>query len=62
MNMLTEKQIAAFAAYLKREELSAGTVDKYLRDVRQIASCKDVAWLADVLGHSSIETTRIYPT
>ena len=23
-------------------------------------SCKDIARLADVLGHSSIETTRIY--
>lgn len=23
-------------------------------------ACRDIAWLADVLGHSSIETTRIY--
>lgn len=40
MNILTADQIAAFEVYLKREERSAGTVDKYLRDVRQFA-----AWL-----------------
>ena len=40
MNILTSEQIAAFESYLRREERSAGTVDKYLRDVRQFA-----AWL-----------------
>lgn len=30
---LTVDQLAAFAAYLRREERSAGTIEKYLRDV-----------------------------
>ena len=32
--ILTENQIAAFAAYLKSEEKSKNTVEKYIRDVR----------------------------
>ena len=32
--MLTENQIVAFAAYLKREERSNNTIEKYIRDVR----------------------------
>lgn len=32
--ILTDKQIAAFAVYLKSEEKSENTVEKYLRDVR----------------------------
>ncbi len=32
--ILTDKQIAAFAAYLKSEEKSENTVEKYIRDVR----------------------------
>ena len=32
--ILTEKMIADFFAYLKREEKSRNTVEKYLRDVR----------------------------
>ena len=32
--ILTEKQIAAFAVYLKSEEKSENTVEKYIRDVR----------------------------
>ncbi|MGN0004961.1 MAG: tyrosine-type recombinase/integrase [Candidatus Gastranaerophilaceae bacterium] len=35
---LTEKQIAAFAAYLESEEKSKNTCDKYIRDVRAFAS------------------------
>ena len=31
---LTEKQIAAFAVYLKSEEKSENTIEKYMRDVR----------------------------
>lgn len=40
MNTLTAEQITAFERYLKKEERSAGTVEKYLRDVRQF-----VVWL-----------------
>lgn len=32
--ILTETQIAAFAVYLKSEEKSENTVEKYIRDVR----------------------------
>jgi site-specific recombinase XerD len=32
--ILTDKQIAAFAAYLKSEEKSENTIEKYIRDVR----------------------------
>ena len=32
--ILTDKQIAAFAVYLKSEEKSGNTVAKYIRDVR----------------------------
>lgn len=34
---ITERTIAAFGAYLRREEKSAATVGKYLRDVRAFA-------------------------
>ncbi|MGM9607162.1 MAG: tyrosine-type recombinase/integrase [Oscillospiraceae bacterium] len=37
MNTLTAERIAAFEQHLKGEERSAGTVEKYLRDVRQFA-------------------------
>ena len=36
--ILTEKQIAKFAAYLKREEKSENTIEKYIRDVRTFAA------------------------
>ena len=36
--ILTEKQIAAFAVYLKNEEKSENTVEKYIRDVRAFAA------------------------
>ena len=32
--ILTENQMAAFAVYLKSEEKSENTVEKYVRDVR----------------------------
>ena len=32
--ILTETQIAAFAVYLKSEEKSENTIEKYMRDVR----------------------------
>ena len=39
---LTEKQIAAFAAYLESEEKSKNTCDKYIRDVRAFASYTNI--------------------
>ena len=36
--ILTETQIAAFAVYLKSEEKSENTVEKYIRDVRAFAN------------------------
>ena len=37
---ITVQQIAAFESYLKREERSAGTIENYLRRVREFT-----AWL-----------------
>ena len=39
--MVTAEQIAAYARYLRREERSAATTDKYLRDVRSFARWLD---------------------
>lgn len=36
--ILTDKQIAAFVVYLKNEEKSENTIDKYIRDVRAFAT------------------------
>ena len=36
--ILTDKQITAFAVYLKSEEKSENTVEKYIRDVRAFAT------------------------
>ena len=36
--ILTEEQIAAFAVYLKSEEKSKNTIEKYIRDVRAFAA------------------------
>lgn len=36
--ILTETQIAAFAAYLKSEEKSENTIEKYIRDVKVFAA------------------------
>jgi len=98
---LTPDQIRRFRKHLIRDEKSAATVEKYLRDIRRFSDflgtdsvwaqmkrlCsragikpgkvfphnlrklfdrsfysmeKDIAKLADILGHSSIDTTRIY--
>ncbi len=37
--ILTENRIAAFAAYLKSEEKSENTVEKYIRDARAFFAC-----------------------
>lgn len=36
--ILTENKIAAFVVYLKNEEKSENTVEKYIRDVRAFAA------------------------
>ena len=36
--ILTSNQIAAFAVYLKSEEKSENTIEKYIRDVRAFAA------------------------
>ena len=36
--ILTENQIAAFAVYLKSEEKSENTIEKYIRDIRAFAA------------------------
>ena len=36
--ILTDKQIAAFAVYLKSEEKSENTIEKYIRDIRAFAT------------------------
>ncbi len=36
--IITEKQISAFAGYLKNEEKSENTIEKYIRDVRAFAT------------------------
>lgn len=36
--ILTENQIAAFATYLKSEEKSENTIEKYIRDVRAFSA------------------------
>ena len=62
---LGRKQIwAEMKALCKKSGVSAGKV--FPHNLRHLFArafyrvCKDVAKLADVLGHSSIETTRIY--
>ena len=40
--IITEKQIAAFAIYLKNEEKSKNTCDKYIRDVQAFASYTNI--------------------
>ena len=38
---ITQEQLMGFRAYLQEEERSAGTIDKYMRDVRLLKE-----WLA----------------
>ena len=61
--LLNSRQLELFTRKLREDERSAGTIENYLwhlfaRTFYKV--CRDVARLADVLGHSSIETTRIY--
>lgn len=39
--ILTENQIAAFAVFLKSEEKSENTIEKYIRDVRTFSDYAD---------------------
>ena len=58
-----KQQIKAFAQSLRQEERAQGTIENYLRHLFARAFynvCRDVAKLADVLGHSSLETARLY--
>ena len=57
--LMTQRDITAFARYLHTEERSAGTIEKYLRDVRAFACWmegravvkEDAAlWKAHLLG------------
>ena len=41
--ILTDKQIAAFAVFLKSEEKSENTVEKYIRDVKAFATYVGIA-------------------
>lgn len=41
--ILTDKAITAFAVYLKSEEKSGNTIDKYLRDIRSFIAYSDEA-------------------
>ena len=41
--ILTEKQISVFAVYLKSEEKSENTIEKYIRDIRAFANYVDEA-------------------
>lgn len=66
-HILTQKHILDFSEYLDMEEKSPAIREKYLRDVRRFMAdsngspvTKELAQLADVLGHSSVNTTRIY--
>ena len=56
---ITETSCQAFAAYLRSEERSAGTIEKYLRDIRAFARWLDrraltrenaAAWRGDLLS------------
>lgn len=56
----------SFEDYLKKENLSQHTISVYLWTVDYFISknflekYNDIALLADLMGHESIETTRIY--
>lgn len=41
---IVSDQLADFASWLKQEEHSAGTIDKYLRDVRRFAQWLRSGW------------------
>lgn len=67
--IITAERLRVFGRYLLEEERSMATVEPtkvFPHNLRHLFArcfyhaCRDVAKLADVLGHSSIETTRIY--
>ena len=68
-----EKDTAEFEAYLRERENAKATIEKYMKDIRtfekymageerldkgRLLLYKE--WLADLLGHSSLDVTRIY--
>lgn len=74
--VMRQEDVAEFCRYLQGEERSQGTIETYRREIRAFAATLPenrvvtkevvVAWketlakLADLLGHASVETTRIY--
>lgn len=63
--MLFEDRLKDFEKKLREDEKSPITIEKYLRLVRSAEKIgkkieNDIAKLADLLGHASINTTRIY--
>lgn len=51
MRTLTKESINDYESNLVNEEKSQITIEKYIRDVKAFA---------DILSHSSVNTTRIY--
>ena len=66
MLVITDAEARRFADSLTEREYSPATISKYAHNLRHLfarthyAKFKDIVRLADILGHSSIETTRIY--
>ncbi len=71
--IITKTLTDGFYRKLISEEKSRATAEKYVRDTKAFSHNlrhlfarvfynmeKDIAKLADILGHSSINTTRIY--
>ena len=60
---VTEGLLQTFQAELEREERSPATIAKYLRHLfacQYYQEVKDLSRLADILGHTNVNTTRIY--
>lgn len=61
-------QIDDYIRKMTEDEKSSATIQKYAHDIRCFYQYldetkrfgKDIVYLADILGHSSINTTRIY--
>jgi len=66
MLVITDAVARRFADSLTEREYSPATISKYAHNLRHLfarthyAKFKDIVRLADILGHSSIDTTRIY--
>ena len=57
--ILTEKQIAAFAVYLKSEEKSENTIEKYIRDVKAFATYRTQrSCISEVYARSVLYSKR----